>query len=616
MSGEASGQQLVLPYFSTLTESQQQEGSNGASTWWADYATRFQVVYDAENFLDAGVSGPITITRLRFRAEDGESNLGGQVFQNVQIELGSTSVASTFVSSNWSVNRAAATLAPPFTTTVVVAPASGAVPNDYVIDIDLLALGGAFTFDATGPERNLFLEVTLPNAPVGAAPLSLVPFQDGTPYHCRGVYRTAFSSSGHLSNKPPVMAIEFVGSGGSTALIPATNEYLGASCGGSPSAFYERFLTGDQFDLGGGLTITPDVYPSPTVYTVTAGAPPVDGGKVNAVPSSVADSAAVPHPLGFTFSYPGGSTNVVSPDTDGNVQLISTTFSDAFPSIDKFLGKGVTTTYWPRFSLFWHDLHAGRNTATHPNSGLHVLTDTSGGPGNAVFYATWLDVGRSNSVTGVGVGGHGVFTMQCAIHQATGVVEFRYGAMGMVGAGSASSDISAMVGFSRGIIGGFGGVRSVDPQTRDLSAELPFTTMVEGTRANLRLRPMSATQFPGPNYGARMWAGQHVRWDIDNFPANASIGALVLDLTHVSPGLQIPGLIAPGCHLGLVFDPLAWQVFPLQGVGTVSTTPLTVPSGAIGAVVYSQFLVLDGLFGAPELVTASSNVLKQTVGLP
>ncbi|MFO1076107.1 MAG: hypothetical protein U1E73_00110 [Planctomycetota bacterium] len=599
-------QNLVLPYLTTLTESQTQEGISSSNLWWRSVPTRFQAIYHTANFALAGVTGPITITRLRFRAEDGQSNLGGQVYSNVQIQLGTTSVTGPLMSTTLANNAAAATLAPPITTTIVVGPASGTVPNDYVIDIDLAALNATFPFDPIGSQVNLFLDVTIPTAPASPLPLAMVNMQSATPSECGGVYTT---NVGHRSGRPPVMAIEILGGGGQPTLLPATNEYVGAACGGAPSAFYERFCTGNPFDLGGGLTITPDTYPSPSTYTVTGGAPPVDRSKVNTTPDSVADNAAVPHNLGFTFDFPGGSTGVVSPDTNGNVLLMSATYSDAFPDIDKFLGMGVTTTYGPRFALFWHDLHAGRNGATHPNSGLHVLTDTSGGPGNAVCYATWLDVGRWNSVSGIGVGGHCVFTMQCAIHEATGVVEFRYGPMSNVVA-SLSSDISALVGFSRGIIGGFGGVRSVDPQTRDLSAEVPFSTMVEGTTANMRLRSFSPGVFVGPNYGARMVAGRQVGWTIDNLPPGTTLGALMLDLSVTRPGAQVPGLVAPGCIVSLLSSPLTWQVFPLTGVTTATTNPLTVPPGFLGISIYSQFLAIRGSF------VVSTNTMKQTIGLP
>ena len=70
------------------------------------------------------------------------------------------------------------------------------------------------------------------------------------------------------------------------------------------------------------------------------------------------------------------------------------------------------------------------------------------------------------------------------------------------------------------------------------------------------------------------------------------------------------------CLISLLANPLAWQVFPLAGTSTVNSTTLVVPPGFLGTAIYSQFFVLDGLVGAPYLVTASTNGLKQTIGLP
>ncbi|MFN9307726.1 MAG: hypothetical protein ACK6DT_16935, partial [Planctomycetota bacterium] len=131
-------QQIVLPDNHHLGESPTQLGNIGSTSWWRPTAGRFQVLYEASHFLGAGVTGPITINRLRFRGEDGEINLGGQVYTGVTVELGSTSLSSTTMNTTtFATNRAPAlpnttTLGTLGTTNVTIAPALGTTPNNWV----------------------------------------------------------------------------------------------------------------------------------------------------------------------------------------------------------------------------------------------------------------------------------------------------------------------------------------------------------------------------------------------------------------------------------------------------------------------------------------------------
>ncbi|MFN9703540.1 MAG: hypothetical protein ACK595_01820, partial [Planctomycetota bacterium] len=78
----AQTKQLTLPDNHYLSESPTQLGNTGSGIWWrAAGPSRFQIVYDASHFLgNSGVTGPITLTKIKFRGEDAEANLGGQVY--------------------------------------------------------------------------------------------------------------------------------------------------------------------------------------------------------------------------------------------------------------------------------------------------------------------------------------------------------------------------------------------------------------------------------------------------------------------------------------------------------------------------------------------------------
>ncbi len=610
-------QHLLLPDDAHLTESNVVSAANGSAAFFCNTGGRFQVLYEASHFVGtAGVSGPIVITRIRFRGEDSESNFGGQIFSGVTIQLGSTALTATGMSTTFASNRATATttLGPLGTTNVTMLPSLGTVPNNACVDIDLTAIGASFVYDPTSPTRcNLLLDITLPATPSPAS--NLVPIQDtsGTVATIRGraVSTSAPASTAGTAQNPPVLSLEFTGQGGHVELIPARNESYGAACGGSPSSFYQLFPFSAAFDLApGGLTLTPDQVASPAVYAVHAGAGAVDLSQLNATPDSTLDEGLVAHALGFLFHFPGGSTTTIRASTNGFLWLDATMMSADFsPTVLEFLGNTASAPCGARLAPFWHDFHAGRNTVTHANSGLHCKTDTAAGPGHAICYVTWFQLGNFNTGTG---GGHSVNTMQCVLDQATGRVEFRYGAMSVLTGGASSLLVNGITGFSRGRIGA---VNSVDPQSRDLSLEVPFVTKVEGAASNLGLVAAATPVAGGAVYGGRAFPGQHLTWNANNVPPGSLLGAQLLDVAATRPGFQLPPITAPGCRVSTSLDAVVWQTFLFPGASILGTVPLIVPPGLAGCELFAQFVVLDGLIAGPDLVTAASNAIVHTFGL-
>jgi len=259
---------------------------------------------------------------------------------------------------------------------------------------------------------------------------------------------------------------------------------------------------------------------------------------------------------------------------------------------------------------FWHDFHAGRNVATHPNSGLHCYADVSGGVGQRVFYITWLNVGEFNQVAG---GGVNAYTMQCVISEANDSIEFRYGTMPtFCSVASTSPEICAgLVGFSRGRIGASA---SVDPVSRDLSLEVPFSTAVEGSHGNLGLVSVTTPEAGGQAYGGRMFPGQSVTWNVRNVPVSAFLGVQLIDVGMSRPGFAMPTITAPGCMLSTTTNALLWEVDVLPPANVVGSAAFSVPAGFDGFELTSQYVVLNGLFGGTDLITQASNALLHTVG--
>lgn len=641
------GRQLLLPDNHHLGESATQAQANGTASWWGPATVvgrRFLVLYEGSHFTGVGgVSGPIGITHLRFRGEDTEHNVGGQRYTGVTVNVFKT----TLTMASYNPTTFAANLAPaaPHATTLLgsasfptlwVARSLGTAPNNAILDVDFGAPLAPFDplADPNG-QRNLLVEVSYAGAAAAADPQgsSMIAIQDttGSPASLRGRGTYAASPTatvGTPSAAPPVIGVEFdAGAGGFATLVPATNERYGAACGGAPASFYQLFAHDECFDLAdpgqadglSGLRLTPDVYPSPNYYTVSGGASPVDlVAGLGIVPTTQGDDDTMVHalPPGITFDYPGGSTGTIRASCNGYVILDPASTegsispgnfaSDYSPTVAEFLGAGPN--HLARLAPFWHDLSPNKNALMpfgDPLTGLHVVDHAAG---NEVL-VTWYRVGRFNSVPQVLQEAH---TMQCSLNWATGVVEFRYGSMDRICGDTFLGTVNGIVGFSRGRVGG---VPAVDPQSRDLSMERPFTTSPEGASGNMGLTAVASPVPCGALYLGRAFGGQSLTWNVAGVPAGAVIGVQLLDLAASRPGFTAPGLTAPGCILSTSTGATLWEVTLFPPATVTGTRPLFIPPGFAGTALHAQYVVLDGLSGGATLVTAASNAVKHTVGL-
>ncbi len=635
-AGAIAAQNVTLPDFHYLSENPAQTGNSGSTLWFrATTGGRFQLLYEGSHFTGSnGVIGPVLITKIKFRGEDGEINNGGQVFNNATIEIGSTSIPPSALSATFADNRTplapnTTTMGLLGTTNVTVAPSAGTVPNNWNIEFDLVALGNTILFDPTSAEPNLLIDINLPTAATNnLPPLAMVAMQNttGTTAVIRGNgcnTSTPGGAAGAVNPLPLVVGVEFAGSGGHATVIPARNEFYGAACGGSPVSFYQGFLNGQAFDLQGGLTMTPDSAASPSFYIVTPGAPAPDTTKTNPAANVTADDAVASVPLGWTFNFPNGSTSTIVASSNGFIWLDAAMTDSAFAAVPgRLLGDPVATTSLPpysgaRLAILWKDLNMVRNVGLNPAAGLHVFTDTSGGSGNAVTYVTWWDVGEFNVVSGAGIHGHTNWTFQIVLRESNGVVEYRYGAVPAIATASTTTVgcFATVVGFSPGRIGGAAGVNSVNPQNRDISLESPFSTKPEGAFGNIGQQAIAAPTIGGVQYGGRMFPGQTITWNAVNVPPGTILGAQLLDVGASRPGLQLPTITAPGCMLSTSLSAVVWEVFVLPATTTVGTAQFVVPTGFAGVDLYAQWVSLDGLLGGPDLFTSASNAIKHTIGV-
>ncbi|HEX5053483.1 MAG TPA: hypothetical protein VFZ65_17020 [Planctomycetota bacterium] len=593
MTGALAGQQLVVP------DSQNFFDSGTTTAGWPTAAAggRVQWCYDTSHFTLAGVTGPITINRLHFRAADGVPNPGGQMYAGVTVRLGYAALDHAALSTTYALNQgvmgpASAPLA------ITLLPVTGTTPNDYFVNIDLAANGAAFTYDPT-TGNDLLVDLTFPSGPTPATFLSAqatssVIAQRGR--RCAGT----LAGPGALSAFAAVIQLDFTGPGGYSVHNGAHVESYGASCGVQAQSFYQAFGQ-EEFDLrgtpGNSMLLVPDNSAAPNYYTVTKGnyAPDLSPKALGYGSPDISDDGVVQETPGFTFYFPGGSTTTFSACTNGYCWLGSNTTGDFSPTLAEVL------TSMPRFMPYWQDMHAGRNTLTNPGSGMYVYTDVSGGPGNRRTTVTWKEIGQ---FAGAATGGVAVNTFQLRMWE-NGNVEFRYGAMSSFHSGG------GFTGFSRG---GSAASPAVDPGSRDLSAELPFVTSPEGTAGTASMlltvnsRPIMSLVAPVT-----------VVHTVSNLnPTTVAFAYLLLSFGPEAPGLPLP-FSNPGCLLSLTGDP--WTMgasMPLPGA-SYADMGITLPPGAspngfglMGVSFYTQAVTLE-YDGVWQL--RSSNALKHTLGL-
>lgn len=584
LASSSLAQQILVP-------AQQSLGSSSTSTSvFRTTAGRFQVAYDSTLFTNVGVTGPITVTRLRFRRIDGRRNPGGNTYADVSVEVGNSALDYASLSTTFATNRG--TMGAPHVSSLVVGPAEGTYPNDYIIDVPLPP-ASQFVYDPT-TGTDLLIDVTMPTAPTTPPAIEGVACSNASAQGGRIVSAsTATAATGTASFITPVCLIDFVGPGGYASPIPARVQSYGAGCGAEAASFYQAFPLGEDFDLRGNparsLLLTPDNAAAPNFYVVTSGttAPDTSATALGVAPPNTGDDSVVAHTPGFTFNFPGGSTTTFGACCNGYVWLGSNTTGDFSPTLAEFLGTPSTNI--ARLAPVWHDWHGGRNLTSHPGSGMYVNTDLSGGPGNGVTYVTWkemADFAVSATTQGISVN-----TFQCVIFE-NGNVEFRYGAMN----GDRFGD--GITGFSRGNVGG---VAAVDPGSRDLSVETPFQTRAEGTRAHL-----------GHGVSARAILGSSITFTGLNNTGTALVSGIVLGVNGNQPGVPVPGF--PDCLISVnLATAVTYELFFSPPAGTVTSAPLNIPplsSGLLGVRFRTQYATVE-----PTGRIETSNALLHQIGL-
>ncbi len=525
---------------------------------WRSTAFRFQMLYDSTHWTDRGINHPISISRLRCRAINGTIDPGGQVYSGITVQMSTSPLDWNSMSTAFASN-VGPDVATVFTGNLTLLPTNGGTPNDYYVDI---TLSTPFTYNP-GSGLDLCVDVTAPTAPSFIPVPNTAAGSNALHKARRNSSATPTAATGALSYFAAVMLFDYT--------IPAGvahSDKYGTGCYDQKVSFYEQFPVG-TFDLNGSVGVTNSYLFVPNLqggYTMVTGSN--QWFTHTAAPLGLGDDAvSTPQPLSFTFPYPGGSTNALVVESNGNVWLQQPTHGsyvcDTSPTA--LLSRG------PVFSACYVDLDPS------PAGGGTVTFEESGG----VAYVTWQSVPiwlaspPSPRATN---------SFQVAIYN-SGLVEFRYQEIDTTG-----SWTPCMVGFSPGM-------NNRNPGPRDLSASVGMSTATDlvGLTLNASSRPL---------------IGSTATLQVSEIPpAGLGISILILSFTQVNPGIDLASFGMPGCPQYVGLD----TTFLLLGAPTASMA-VTMPASPawVGQSAYAQ--VASMVPGVNALGMLSSNGLRLQFG--
>jgi hypothetical protein len=289
---------------------------------------------------------------------------------------------------------------------------------------------------------------------------------------------------------------------------PANFTKYGRGCP-QPPVVYEFFQQPSVIDLSntaidflpngsGGWAVVP------TTGFYTASNTPIATGD---------DQVTGPFNLGFTFNFPGGSTNAIDVSSNGFIWL-STGNSDprcCFGDPVAFLADPASICgHWMD-----HDPSSGGTVAVDPD------------PANGALHVTWTNVPE--------YGAFNTSTFQISLY-ATGAFRLAY-------QGVTSSFHDSLTGFSSGAV-------PIDPGSIDLSASIPFSTGSGGIPLGLDAQAGSRPVLGGP-----------FTLELANVAPASTFGVMVFGVGQLIPGVDLTGIGMPGCTQYVTLD--ASVFFPL-----------------------------------------------------
>jgi hypothetical protein len=538
------------------------EGSTNNAFPWASSSTawpglRTIQIYGPTNFTAQSVSGPMVITRLRWRADGSATTWTGGTFSTATVRMATAAVPysapSTNIPSNFGPD-----LTTVYTGPVTFLPGSGGSPGPWVVDITLTS---PFPYDPTNGGLAIDCDINNSGGIVysgGTTPQLDVDASPNT--QASRVYISAAYPAANGTTYPHGNIIEVTyTTGPGSALLSS----YGAGCGGQNGLpFYEFFATAPTFDLANsGVSM---IFDGNKTYTVLPGfgtfVPPSGSATVVANGDDVDQIVTLASP----FPCPSGPTTSLTVCSNGFVSVGGNGTSYT-PTTAGFLAFGQTC-----FCACWHDFNP-----TAAGSGQIKFEEV----GN-VSYVTWsgvYDFGGTSSAN--------ANTFQYQFDRGTGIVHIIWQTMSTLGNGF-------LTGFKPS--GPY-----TDPGPIDISTALPSTITCRGASLAMVLAA-----------SARPIIGTSINLVSSQLPGGTTLGANVLSFTQHNPGIDLTPLGMPGCRQFVGLD--ATNLFiPAGGQGINALVIPNVPAYS-GLVLYSQSAAFAT--GINPLGVVSSNGLALTVG--
>jgi hypothetical protein len=575
-AGSPPAQEAILPARTYYT-------SNSRSmSPWRGVSFRAQTVYDTSNFTAQGITGPITIHRLRLRAADGWVTAGGLSYATSNVQLSSCPVDYLAMSPFFANNRGSDNQVC-FTGPVTLAAAAGTSPNNYVVDLTLTT---PFVYDPS-LGRDLVIEVDAPDPSPAPNVFFFAVSLEQPIALARALYEDYQTSTiGSFSSFAGEILIDFTGPGGYATWTSVANTLQGVGCYRVARSLYEAFpgtAPLSSNDLSGRtITLVQNARGGYTAAT-TNGAVVVPPTGAGLALTDDAESAALP--LGFTFDYPGGSTSSIVAGANGYIGLNGATTGSlvlgGIPIPSELLARQTTASAGRHvLAPSLQDLEPDGATNTN-----NVFANVD--PGNPnVFLITWQNVSCWHAATPPGPG-RSTFQVALIDSGASDAVEFRYQTLINDSDNGFFAPGEAVTGFSLG-------AGSMDPGSIDFTAG----AAASGGPEQLPLAISASTPFIGTT----------VTHTLSNIPAAAIASVRLLGFGPV-PGIDLGFFGAPGCQQWV--DSTSAFTSLVFGSPT-GTAALAVPNSSIylGTVLYAQGASLVPGVNALGLLTSNGNTLR------
>jgi hypothetical protein len=513
-----------------------------ASGWPFDYAGSMRIlyVYDAAHFTGQGVTTPILISRVKVRANTAAATWIGDTITNCSLDVSTAAVDYNAISTTYDTNHGV-DRAQVFSGSIPIAAGSSVagVPGPWVVDV---AFSAPFLYDPTAGDL-------------------VVDWISSGPSNAANTPGLDTSSTTGQALAKRVYTIGYTG-GATGSLWSGESQWgtYGTGCYDRASTVHESF-TGATFDLAGSPTHSMLV-----VQNGSGGFTAIPGANAFFTPTSadllLADNSLSPS-LALPFAFPFGSltTSAVKVCSNGYLWLRDTeTVADLTPTVAELVGQG------PRIAPYWSDLNPASLVGGARVGSIHFDVDPASG--NPVF--TWLGVPEAGAAN---VNNRCTFQIEL---QSSGAFELRWQTTAATAA--------------RAILTGFGfGLGARDGGSVDLSA-LPVATTADASRLALGL-------------SARPTLGATFDFVTSNLPAGAVLGANLLGLVRVDPGVDLGALGAAGCRQYLLPD--ATAIFLVGGATNAASVAFPANPVFAGVQLAVQSAVLHAPANALGLLTSN-----------